>query len=430
MPIKAFQALRYNPQHVRIGAVTAPPYDIISPSDQGALYARDERNVVRLELGKDFASDHEANNRYTRAHEFLRDWIREGVLIRDDAPSLYVYEQEFVHPELRKKLKRTAFFARLRLEEFGNGHVYPHEYTLSGPKADRIKLLGATRTSLSPIFGLYEDLGKKIGRILNKIKIQKPLYYYKDDDGVRHRLWRLEDAKQVRSLEQSFLRKAIFIADGHHRYETALNHSRALDTRATSVQEKENAAYTLAAFTAMEDPGLAVLPTHRLIKNVQDFTPEKILEKLSANFEMSTMSPKVLEEALRKSKPYELVLGLYWKGGARLLRLKNPGALSRLMPKDKSREWQRLDASIASELVIQPVFGITEAHKEARLMYTHFFKDALHAVERGEAQCAIVLRATPPETIKKICRLKERMPQKSTYFYPKLATGLVFYQHN
>lgn len=404
MPIEAFEALRYNPKQVRIGQVTAPPYDIISPAYQEKLYERDEHNVIRLEFGKEFPDDDLAHNRYTRAREFVEKWIQERVLIEDPEPSIFVYEQEFVHPDTRKKWNRLAFFARLKLEEFDKGHVYPHEFTLSGPKADRLKLLTATQTNFSPIFGLYEDPAKKVRELLVGMKKGGPLYSFLDDDDVQHEVWRETDLNRIGELEQLFQDKAIFIADGHHRYETAFNYFRALEGTSVSPKEKERAGYVLAAFVALEDPGLAIFPTHRLVKNLANFDSEKISGILSRSFKIEEVKARQLEHDF----------GIYLGGRAFKLR-----------PTDSTL----LDVSIASELILKPAFAVTEQNKEKHLGYTHYFKEAVEAVDRGQAQCAILIRSTPLDVIKKTCKLRERMPQKSTYFYPKLATGLVFYRH-
>lgn len=427
--IQPFRAFRYNPKRVNISFVTAPPYDVISPLDQDELYARDERNVVRLDLGKDLPLDDPIHNRYTRAREFLENWIREKVLIQDEVPSIYLYEQEFTHPDTGKKLKRFAFISCLALEEFGKGYVVPHEHTLAGPKLDRLKLLAAARTAFSCVFGLYEDPKKAVQKLLRSLKGIHPLYSFQDDQGVRHHVWRVSDEKKIRQLERLFKNKSVYIADGHHRYETAYEYFRSLNNSSVSRKEKERAGFTLAALVALEDPGLAIFPTHRLVRNLADFREEEILEAVSSFFHVKELAIRELERTLLKSKSTVPILGLYLGSKARLLTLKNPRLLARHMPKGKSKEWQYLSTSIASEIILRPVFRVTHENKEAHLAYTHFFDEAVRAVDHGEAQCAILLQATPLSVIKKICKLKQRMPQKSTYFYPKLASGIVFYRH-
>ncbi len=421
MPIRAIEALRYNPKRVKIALVTAPPYDIISPFYQDQLYARDERNVIRLELGKEFELDDLNNNRYTRARGFIQNWIHENVLVQDKEPSIFIYEQEFTHPDTKKKMNRLAFFAGLKAEEFDKGCVYPHEFTLSGPKQDRMRLLAATKTNLSPIFGLYEDPKKNIRKLISGMKSKHPLYSYQDDEGVKHHVWHVVDKKKIKKLESLFAKKAIFIADGHHRFETSYNYFRSLNNSSVSRREKERAGFTLAAFVALEDPGLAIFPTHRMIKGIENINAKEILGKVSENFDVKKMKVGELERILLKSKPAQFLLGLYQEDQAYLLKLRQ---------KPNGKDLEKLDTSIAADYIVKPVFHVTEQNKEKHLFYTHYFKEAIDAVDRGEAQCAVLLRATPLEVIKKICRLKQRMPQKSTYFYPKLATGLVFYKHD
>jgi len=427
--IQSFHGLRYNPKRVKIGLVTAPPYDVISPKQQDAFYDKDERNVVRLILGKEYPLDDPIHNRYTRSQEFLENWQKEEVLIQEKEPSIYVYEQEFPHPETKKKLKRLSFICCLKIEEFGKGKVYPHETTLKGPKMDRLKLIATTRAHLSPVYGLFEDANNKIRPALRKLVTKKALFSFKDPEGVSHKIWNVPDDKKVQKLVEGFKKKDIFIADGHHRYETAFTYARSLSNSSVSRREKEEAGYIMIALTAFEDQGLAMFPTHRLVANFPNFNMKSIIKKLSKTFMVEEVSAAVLEKTLLKNSSKESYVGLYGEGQSYLLTITNTALGKKKPPRGKNREWQKLSASIASELILKPVFKVTEQNKEKHLTYTHFFDESLEKVDSGEAQCAVLIPPISIEAMKKVCKQKQRMPQKSTYFYPKLASGLVFHKH-
>ncbi len=427
--IRSFQGLRYNPKRVKIGLVTAPPYDVISPKEQQAFYDLDERNVVRLILGQEFPLDDSSHNRYTRSREFLESWQKEKVLIQEKEPAIYVYQQEFAHPETKKKIKRLSFLCALKVEEFGKGKVYPHEATLKGPKADRLKLISTTRANLSAVYGLYNDNKNAVRKNLLPVTKKKALFAFKDKQNVSHKVWPVTDKNKIQKITKLFKTKDIFIADGHHRYETAFNYSRSLKKGSVSPNEKDNAGHILIAMSAFEDPGLAMFPTHRLLMNSPKFDLDKVIKKLSQVFEIEAYDINKLEKRLNKVSKKEQCLGIYSEGEAYLIKISNTQLFKKKAPKGKSKEWQKLSASVASELVIKPIFKINEKNKEKHLVYTHFFQESVDLVDSGDAQCAVILPPTSIEEMKKICKLKQRMPQKSTYFYPKLASGVVFHKH-
>src|SRR6266849_3827083 len=283
--IRAFRAYRYDLGRVgTLGDVVAPPYDVIDPALQQALYDRSPYNVVRLILNKEMQGDTDANNRYTRAAQFLRDWQRDDVLVQDSARAVYVYHQEF---EVEgQRFTRRGFMARVRLERFGEGRIYPHEETMSGPKADRLKLFRATAMNLSQIFGLYPDEDGEVQAKLDAAVGRALPLEATDHLGVVSRLWPVNDQQVVSAVTGLMGPKPIFIADGHHRYETALRY---LEERkeAGEVRDAEAAPnFVLMMLVSMSDPGLMILPTHRLVFGLPDLTADRLHKLLEADFEM------------------------------------------------------------------------------------------------------------------------------------------------
>src|SRR6516162_10160651 len=283
--IQAFRAFRYDLGRVgALGEVVAPPYDVIDPALQDALYQRSPYNVIRLILNKEAPTDTENDNRYTRAAACLRDWQSDSILTQDSARSLYVYHQDF---EVEgKRYTRRGFMARVRLEPFGQGRIYPHEETLSGPKADRLKLFRATGMNLSPVFGLYPDESNETASILDGAIKKSPPLQATDHLEVIHRFWPISDQRVVAQLTSLMGPKPIFIADGHHRYETGLQY---LEERRGShdpqaIHADGAANFILMTLVSMSDPGLVILPTHRLVSNLGSMTSKQLREALAPLF--------------------------------------------------------------------------------------------------------------------------------------------------
>src|SRR5262245_37992105 len=300
--IRAFRAFRYDLGRVgTLGDVVAPPYDVIDPALQRALYDRSPYNVVRLILNKEEPTDTATENRYTRAARFLREWRHDGILAQDSARALYVYHQEFEVE--RQRYTRRGFLARVRLERFGEGKIYPHEETLAGPKADRLKLLQATAMNLSPVFGLFPDEAGEVQAVFDRAVGRTLPLEATDHLGVVHRLWPVSDQRAVSAVTGLMGPKPIFIADGHHRYETAVRY---LDQRreAGEVRDAESAAnFVLMMLVSMNDPGLAILPTHRLVSGIPSLTADQLRSRLRDHFQVDTVGPG--EQAARDT--WELV---------------------------------------------------------------------------------------------------------------------------
>lgn len=434
--LRPLHGLRYQPAVAGdIGNVIAPPYDVISDEAQRALYERSPFNVVRVEYGLDAAEGD--GNRYQRAADTLASWRRGGVLAADPHPSLYLYEQEFAHAG--RTYRRRAILGRVRLEPWENGVILPHEHTMSGPKQDRIRLLRACRTNVSPIYALYRpDDGAAIA-ICAAAAGDHPDVEARDSLGQTHRLWVIDDARAVQRLEYHFSSRTLYIADGHHRYETALGYreERKAAENQWSGDEPEN--FALMALTAADDPGLLVLPIHRLVRPAKE--SENLRRALADTFDLSDLEPigaraealprllARLERLQRENAvdPAFVVLGLGRQ--PTLLRLRDRPAVAALMPEGHSQAWKQLSVNVLQYGILDPLLGIDieTVRGGEHVFFTEDAEEAWHRVEQGEVSLAFLLNGTRPEEIIAVADAGDRMPQKSTFFYPKLGTGLVLY---
>ncbi len=423
--IRAFRAFRYDLGHVgTLADVIAPPYDVIDPALQQALYDRSPHNVIRLILNKDEPTDTEANNRYTRAARILREWQAEGVLAQDSARSLYVYHQEF---EVEgKRCTRRGFLARVRLERFGEGKIYPHEETLAGPKADRLKLFRATAMNLSPVFGLFPDEAGEVQGVLDAAVARSLPLEATDHLGVVSRLWPVSDQHAVSAVTGMMGPKPVFIADGHHRFETALRY---LDERreAGEVRDAESAAnFVLMMLVSMSDPGLVILPTHRLVSGLPSLTANELRSQLREHFELESIGAG--EKAARDT--WELIqadggqgllgFGTVADGIWQIGRFRSPNVMAELAA-EHSPAWRGLAVSILHVLVLGRLLA-----GEAQCRYVHLLREAHEAVAAKECQLAVLVPPATMQHVEQIAGKLEKMPPKSTYFYPKVLSGLIF----
>lgn len=428
--IQPFQGLRYNLAQVGdLSDVVAPPYDVISPEYQDELYAKHPNNVVRLILNKMNPDDDEANNRYTRAARTLKDWKAEGVLQRDDQPALYVYHQIFTVGG--KEYCRKGFMCGCEATPFGEGMIFPHEITMSGPKLDRLMLTTACKTNFSQIFGLYPDAENEVQNILeDAVRGEAPLEAT-DKDGVVNRMWIVDDPDVVSKVVALMGPKPIFIADGHHRYETACNYRKQVREQGELTLDHP-ANYVLMVCIAMEDPGLIVMPTHRLFKNVPAFSQEELISKVGDCFRVTTVG-EGYRTAHRAWAEIEMLedqgtMALYTAkdGKWNLLQLTEAGREKMAeVAKEHQPEWQELGVAILHSLVIDTLLGL-KGHEKPK--YVHEVEEVVETLKSEPETyplAALVMPATVQQ-IQDLSMVRERMPAKSTYFYPKLISGFVF----
>ncbi len=431
---KPFFGWRFNADHVALSEVVAPPYDVIDEKEQNALYQKNPHNIIRLILGKEESSDTpEGNNKYKRAASFLEAWQKQGVFKQEKEPAYYLYRQTFSHPDTGKKVGRVGIFATVRLEDYSARAVLPHERTHSAPKADRMNLIRSVKGNLSPVFGLYEDKEQSLDSLYKSIMKKTPDVFFKDDKNTAHEIWLIKEKDAVERISNFFKTQSIMIADGHHRYETALAYRNGLRETGQVSNGQASSDYVMMALVNIYDEGLLVFPTHRLLKLKSTPSLEEIKKLLSPYFAISCFNvneTKDWETRLSKEPKDHVVIGLQWnKSEACLLHLKDEYGLRRVMPIKKPEAWYRLDVNIVQHLIIHKLLGVKPEKFEEVVSYTRYLNEAVERVQSGEATIGIILRAPDVATVKQVCYSGEVMPQKSTYFYPKLPSGLVLHLH-
>lgn len=445
--LEPFRGLRYDLGHVgSLSDVVCPPYDVVSPEFQDQLYQRHPCNYVRIELNRDEPGDHEHSNRYSRAAKFLKQWRQEGVLQQEPDPCLYVYHQTFTENGVEHT--RRGFLARVKLERFGEGKIYPHEETHASAKQDRLLLTRATNTNPSPIFGLYPDPQNEAHEILEAaIAGEQPLTAT-DHLGVVHRMWPVSDLTVINRVGAVIDPKPAFIADGHHRYETACNYREELAVASRGLHPNHPANYTLMMLVSMNDPGMIVLPTHRLFRGVPELTSQELTAKLSGCF---TCNPagngpeqaKAIWADIETSGKQGRLAFYTAKDDAWTVAEVSAAGVKRMaeLSSDHSADWQGLGVSLLHRLVMDNLLGATDLPKP---MYVHSVQEVIHGLKEGDTKgrdatgqqgsggkfnlAALVMPATV-DHVRAISEHGERMPAKSTYFYPKLLSGLVVYSH-
>jgi uncharacterized protein (DUF1015 family) len=424
--ISPFRGVRYNPAKAAdLSKVVAPPYDVIDDAQRMKLMSRDEHNVVRLILPRDEG----AKGRYECAAELLARWLDERVLVQDARAAIYVVRQEWRSGAAR--LRRTGFIAAMRLEQFGQGKIYPHENTLSAPKEDRLKLLRATRANLSQVFALFPDEKRDVDAWLQRTTAGPGHVEACDDAGVSAALWCETDKRRMNELTTLMQDRDVFIADGHHRYETALAYQRLCAESPHEFPSGRPQDAIMMLCVAMNNEGLVTLPTHRLLP-AELVRRDELVERLKQNFHVHPVAtfsrrPGELDRML-KSNPTANVMMLY-VGNDRPLMSVTPRNTSTIFDHmvAGSADWRSLDVSILQYAVLEGILGITleRVTRGARIGYVHDADEAIRRVDGGEYAVAFILRPTPVDAVARVASHLEKMPPKSTFFYPKALTGLV-----
>jgi uncharacterized protein (DUF1015 family) len=437
--VAPFPAIRFQPERagVRLEALVAPPYDVINAAQQDALYAASEHNVVRLILNRETPADLAADNRYTRAAACWKTWRDQGILGEDPRPAFYVHEQEYTlttgQPARAQTFRRRGVFVAVLAQPFGQGQVFPHEETFAGPKQDRLNLMQATAANLSPVFGLAPDASGALKDLLASADGGREPDSEVAFEGVLNRLWKRDDEEFVQALQKVLGPENLFIADGHHRYETACTYRR-MRREALANQPAEGARdfdYALMFCVPMGDPGLIIQPTHRVL-DAATVDLDAFLTQAKACFTFAeTTAEKLLALAEAPDPRAPVQIGLVMPGGAAQLLTATPAldAAMREAAPDKSEAWRGLDVAALHEMLLLRAAGL-DPEKLARKEGITFTKDAQEALEtaRQGRALAFILRPTRLDQLRAVSEAGEKMPQKSTYFYPKLLSGLVFRQ--
>ncbi|MHB9025084.1 MAG: DUF1015 domain-containing protein [Armatimonadota bacterium] len=414
--VRPFPALRYNTTRFPdLAPLLAPPYDVIAPEEQQALYGRDPHNVIRLEYGLQEAGDSEANNRYTRAKATLAEWLAEGVLVMDQAPAFYPHRQQFTWQG--QAYSRLGMYAAVKLQPFNEGEILPHELTLKGPKIDRLNLMRACLTSFSPVLALYDGRDSEIGAALHRATAGAPQATAKGF-GFAEELWQAADTGITNTIADALQQRKILIADGHHRYETVLGLRDLLREEFPGFSTGTAFNYAFMLLVDIQDPGLLVLPTHRLLMltpEMLDAFPRIAGESFDVKDVQVTQPDQVTDLLARHTDEHAFIV---YTGG-RYLLLTSPRETRDGLPV--------LDVVTLQEQLIDPLLQQGEGSVENNVRYTTKPADAVARVDNGEIQAAVFLNATPVLDVLQLAEHGIRVPQKSTYFYPKAPTGLVMY---
>ncbi len=449
--VHPFRAYRYNPTKVAFDRVLTQPYDKISPAMQEQYYAADPHNLIVVEKGKTYEGDTPQNNVYTRAAGAIDDWIEKQVVVADPTPAFYGYTQEYAvpgteqRPEGPQRMTRRGFIGAGKLEEYSACVVFRHENTLSGPKADRLELLRKTKMHTGQLFMLYSDPQKRVDQILSEAEgSSAPATELRDEYGVVHRLWVIDKAEHVAAIHAAMKDQKLVIADGHHRYETALTYRNERRAQADGKIDPE-APYERAIMTFVntESPGLLILPGHRVAAHLHDFRWAEVRRHLEPWFTAETFAfAHDGEKAYARERfltrltetRAQRAIGAYpaaedGKRAYYLLTLRQGADLSRLLP-NVSPLQRELDVVLLHEGILEPALGITPqaVTAEANLTYEREAGAALDAVDRGAAEVAFLLNACGVDQVMKIATAGEVMPQKSTDFYPKMLSGIAMYR--
>jgi uncharacterized protein (DUF1015 family) len=417
--IRPFKAIRYNQSKISMANVVAPPYDVITPEQQDGYYAKDPFNVVRLILGREA-------DRYSAAAAAYAEWQKNGILVRENAPSIYPLVQTFKTTE-GKTVRRKGFIALCKLEEFEKKIVLPHEKTLSKAKEDRFKLFKATNSNFSQVFTLYSDPGKKIDTVIDSVHSTAPIIDV-EFESVRNQLWAVSDPAAIAAIAAELEPKQVLIADGHHRYETGLAYRDLMRSQNPNHTGKELYNYIMMFFTNLDDEGLVIFPTHRVMHSLQKFDGGALISTLQKHFDVQVYpTPQAMTDALRQHSRFAYGFVSHHSPKFYVARLKNESDLGTLVPDDLPKEVKELDVVLLHHYIIRQLLGVSQEAQEKKLNihYLQNIRESVDEVASGKAQVAFFVNPTKIEQVRAVAKSGNTMPQKSTFFYPKLISGLV-----
>jgi uncharacterized protein (DUF1015 family) len=446
--IQPFRAFRYDPDRVALPDVLTQPYDKITPAMQERYYSASPYNLISVEKGRALPGDSPENNVYTRAARKIDEWIAQRVLVQDAAPSVYIYSQEFLVPGAHTRRIRVGFIALLRVVDYGDHVVFRHERTLSAPKADRIELLRRTRAQTGQLFLLYDDPARKIDSMIEAASAKSRPIELSDEFGVVHRLWPVSDPSFVARIQDAMADKKVVIADGHHRYETALNYRDECRERSGGVDPLAASEFAMATFINTHSKGLTILPTHRLVSRIADFDFDRFRKILAplfdwysypfANSEERVVSYAEFRKDLESSSHGRRAIGVYpglssaqadSRDAFYLFAVRRGLDLEDILP-DLSEAQRGLDVVLLHRLILEKGLGISagDVAAEKNVSYEREMDAAVAAVDCGQAQLAFLLRPVRVEQVAEIALGGDVLPQKSTDFYPKLLSGIAIYR--
>jgi len=434
--IRPFRGVHYNQSLIKeLAAVICPPYDIITPQLQQELYLKSKYNFVRLESGQELPQDTTTNDKYTRSATTLEQWLSQGILMVDEVPAIYLHDHYFTYQG--REYRRRGIIACVRLEEWDKRVVRPHEGTLVEPKSERLSLLWTLQANTSPILALFEDPKQEVSSILATQEQNQPLISLSCDTGESHNVWAITEPGVINQICSSLSHQPIYIADGHHRYESALTYQRERRIYSPSASGNEPFNFVMMTLVDFADPGLIILPPHRLIRGMPKSTLDGLMAELKLFFEIVELPldmPDVwqrVDNLLTGMKPGEtnqVGLTLFGLATERLfvLRLRDPAVVSQMIPYFHGELYRRLDISIVDHIILEKLLGVSSEREKAVIGYSYDRQDAVNRVLDREYQLAFLLNPIKAEVIKAVADAGETLPRKSTYFYPKAPAGLVF----
>jgi uncharacterized protein (DUF1015 family) len=417
--VQPLRALHYDPAVVGdLSRVLAPPYDVIDERQRAELLERSPFNVVAVDLPKPGDA---GGDPYEAARDTFADWQSMGAVVRDEQPALWAHTQDYTGPDGVTRTRR-GFFCRVRIEGYGPGRVRPHERTHPGPKEDRLRLTRATRANISPIFSLYSDPQQAAWAALEPATRSEPWADVTDGDGTRHRLWRVADPAAIAAVQAATAGAELLIADGHHRYET-------MDAYAEEVGGEGDHRCILMCLVALEDPGLTIFPTHRLVRDLDADRREALARALRENFEIEEVALEALAPPPQGEEPTPLQMGYIDAGSQRPLRLTLENqAIADAALAAHSQPYRHLDTGVLETLILKNALGMSDediSHFNG-MFYARDTDEAVAMVKEGGYDAAFIMRPTPVRQVRELAAEGENMPPKSTFFYPKLLTGLLF----
>jgi uncharacterized protein (DUF1015 family) len=432
--IRPFNGIHYNPAITKdLSKVICPPYDIISSQEQLELYQRSDNNFVRIEYGRELPNDKDTDNKYTRAAATLNNWLKQHVLVTDASPCIYVDDHQFKHQG--KTYHRRGIACVVKLEEWDKMIIRPHEGTLSRPKGDRLSLLWALKADTSPIMALYADSAGEIAAALEAGTHGKETYNIGAVNGESHRLWAVPDKNIIEKIQNTLGGQPLYIADGHHRYESALNYQREKRTSSKATPGSQPYDFVMMTLIDFKDSGLVILPAHRLVRGISTTALDSLLDRLKAIFQIEEVRPEKVSrqkqvDSLLTEGTDEVKLLLCGPGRERffILTLRDFSLVKSMIPYFHSELYQKLDVSIVDHVILEELLGLTHEAAGTYIDYTNSAPDAMKRVQEEEYQLGIIVNPVKPQTIKSIADSGDRMPRKSTYFYPKVPAGLVLYR--
>lgn len=430
-----FRGVRYNPELILdLSDVVAPPYDVISPEEQDGFHERHPNNVIRLILGRAQPNDNGKNSVHTRAANYFHQWMVDKVLVQDGSPAFYLTSAEFKVGN--DTITRYAIIGSVRLEAFDKGIVLPHERTFSKVKSERLQLMKQCHANFSPIFGLYSDTRGVLARLQETAKGQTPEFDLVDSKGIHHQLWRITDAETLSHVTASMEDRRIYIADGHHRYETALDYQQWVKESTDDFDASHPANFIMMSLSSLEDPGMVIFPAHRLLKEVPSGDIERFLTKAADHFEIRSFSTNqgvegALDQAdaVLEAHVNQNAVGLFFKSqpAVHVLVLKE-GVMAKLFGKELPAPLLDLDVTMLTRFLMMELLGFDQERLDdaSKIGYCTTSNDAVQAVLNDHADMAFILNPTKIEQVQRVAEQGLIMPRKSTYFYPKVLSGQVF----